>query len=350
MDTQNNSAKIKELLDNCDYILLCFSGGKDSLCCLLDLYERGYGSKIQLHHHLVDGHHSEPVFFDWAITKNYCSAIANFFQIPIFYSWREGGFRKEMLRDQTRTAAVWFEQPDGSLGTAGGIKGPLGYRRRFPMPTGNLSIRWCSPSLKISVMDALIANQKSPDGKSKMFDGKKTVIVTGERRQEAKSPNTGRALYKEIEPHRTSCKKREVWAYRPVIDWKKEEVWAKIQEHGIQCHPAYELGFGRASCRSCVFLRQDDWATLNKIDPEIIKEITDYEKEFGVTMGYEKQRAKKGLPQLNVQERSLLGTARDVDPFWVNVANSRDWNLPVWLPPKKWKMPSGAYASTEGGS
>lgn len=265
---------------------------------------------------------------------------------------REGGFRREMLRNQTRTAPVLFEKPTNTSssdnakspgfwtwGKSGGTDGPLGYRMQFPMPTGNLSIRWCSSALKISVMDAAIRNQKR-------FDGKVTVVVTGERREESAQ----RSKYKELEPHRTSCKKREVWHYRPVIDWSTEQVWAKIQEYGIQPHPCYELGYGRASCRSCIFINNDDWATLDRIDPTITKEIADYEKQFNSTIAYDKQRHKKGLSQLNVLERSRIGTARDVDPYWVEIANSKTWRIPVWLPPEQWKMPPGAVATLHGGS
>ncbi len=55
-----------------------------------------------------------------------------------------------MLRDQTPTAAYLFETPYG-LERAGGESDKPGYRRQFPMKTGDLGKRWCSAYTKTHV-------------------------------------------------------------------------------------------------------------------------------------------------------------------------------------------------------
>ncbi len=112
-----------------DRVLLAFSGGKDSLGCLLHLLEAGVpASRIELHHHDVDG---DQPFIDWPCTLPYCRAVAGYFGVPLYRSWRAGGFLGEMDRQGDPTGAVLFELPDGGLGRAGGA-GPPGWRGRFP--------------------------------------------------------------------------------------------------------------------------------------------------------------------------------------------------------------------------
>lgn len=53
-----------------DTIIVVFSGGKDSVACLLSLIEAGVPhARIKLHHHDVDG--QGPSFADWPCTTGY---------------------------------------------------------------------------------------------------------------------------------------------------------------------------------------------------------------------------------------------------------------------------------------
>lgn len=111
-----------------DHIIVAFSGGKDSMACLLHLLDQGVPtSKIELWHHDVDGREGSDLF-DWPVTRNYCRAVAEAFNVPLYFSWKEGGFEREMLRDEVATAAIKFEepQPDGSIlvKSAGGKGNP----------------------------------------------------------------------------------------------------------------------------------------------------------------------------------------------------------------------------------
>ena len=162
-------------LSRYDRVLMAFSGGKDSLAALLHLLDLGVPpERIELHHHDVDG---GAAFMDWPCTPAYARALGAAFGVPVYLSWRTGGFAAELGRDGAPTAPVVFETPEGRLGRAGG-EGPPGVRGRFPQVCADLRLRWCSSALKIEVMAALIRNQPR-------FLAGETLVVTGERAEES---------------------------------------------------------------------------------------------------------------------------------------------------------------------
>ena len=226
-----------------DRIVVAFSGGKDSIASLLTVLEAGVPpERIDVYHHDVDG--AGPPFMDWPSTTGYCRAVARALDVPLYLSWKEGGFLREMLRDGTASAPICFQTPDGTVGRAGG-QGPAGTRLRFPQVSANLNQRWCSAYLKIDVMAALIRNQDR-------FLDRRTLIVTGERAQEGRA----RAGYATFEPHRSDTRdgirrRRHVDHWRPVHGLQEAEVWAMLRRHGIVPAPAYRLGWSRLSCIAC---------------------------------------------------------------------------------------------------
>lgn len=75
-------------------IIVAFSGGKDSVACVLHLLDSGVPpSRIHLHHHLVDGRGED--FMDGICTEGYCEAFAKALGLQISYSWKVGGFEGE---------------------------------------------------------------------------------------------------------------------------------------------------------------------------------------------------------------------------------------------------------------
>ena len=127
-------------LDRYDRFLVAFSGGKDSIGCVLELLDLGVPKdKIELHHHLVDGREGSDLF-DWPCTEDYCRKFAQAFDLPIYYSWLEGGFEREIKRTAAPKARSWFETPEG-LKSAGGQGSPT-TRRMFPAKSHDLTKRW----------------------------------------------------------------------------------------------------------------------------------------------------------------------------------------------------------------
>lgn len=323
-----------------DLYLVAFSGGKDSTACLLWLLDQGIDrSKIELHHHLVDGREGSNLM-DWPCTEPYCTAVASAFGIPIYYSWKQGGFEREMMRLDSPTAPISWETPEGAIKTIGGT-GPNGTRMKFPQVSPNLSVRWCSPYLKIDVF----ARMLNVDAR---FKGKRIIVLSGERAEESAS----RACYATFEPDRSDNRhstrkrgglpnQRHIDRIRPIHGWTEAQVWEIIQRHGVVAHPAYHLGWGRCSCRGCIFGNPNQFASLAKVDSEGFSRLASIESEFGCTI-----KRKDSLPVYASKGKPYPATSRQ--EMIERAMGSHPWATPIISTPDDWEMPAGAYGESAG--
>ncbi|VVE17223.1 phosphoadenosine phosphosulfate reductase family protein [Pandoraea cepalis] len=302
-----------------DKYVVMFSGGKDSVATVLHLLDIGIDpNRIELWHHDIDGHGES--FMDWPVTSDYCRRFAAAFGLPLYFSWRVGGFLREMLRKDQCTAPVMAETPDGLI-QAGGT-GPQNTRRKFPQVTAALSQRWCSASLKVDVGAAAMRNQPR-------FLGIRTLVCTGERAQES----AARSKYLTHEPDRCNTRSRYVDHWRPVLQWSEEQVWDIMKRFGVRPHPAYYLGFNRVSCAHCIFSDCHQRATEQQLLPTRFKRIADLESEFGLTIHRTKsvrQLANEGTPYMYEEEVAEQAIATK-------------YTVPIRIESTGWKLPSGAF-------
>lgn len=329
-DNWSDVESVNPDLTSYDSIIVATSGGKDSIASFLCMLEQGADpSRIELWHHCVDGYGSTNPLMDWPVTEDYCRKFALAFGIPIYFSWKSGGFETEMLRENDFTRPVYFESPEG-LVEAKGTGGSRSTRRRFPQLSAALSTRWCSSYLKIDPAAKALINQER-------FINSKTLVVTGERAQES----AARAKYKVFEPHRTDRRngklKRHIDHFRPVHHWKEEQVWEIMQRFLINPHPAYRLGWGRLSCQACVFGSRNQWASVRKVAPDRFKRIADYESEFQCTIN-----RKHSVVELADQGRPY----ETINDYLVQVAMSKEFVEPIFV--KEWSLPAGAFGDAAG--
>lgn len=311
-----------------DRIIVSFSGGKDSAACVLHLLDLGASNKLTLYHQCVDGEPGSKGLMDWPCTEGYVKAFAQALNLPLQMQWKIGGFEREMLRTQSLTQPVQFQQEDGQVSQAGGKRGKLTTRRRFPQVSADLRVRWCSSYLKIDVAAMAINNDPA-------LKNKKILFITGERREES----TARSKYLEYEEHRCHSKKRLVHHWRPIIDWSEAKVWQILEKHQITAHPAYHIGFSRVSCMACIFGNPDQWASVKELDPGRFHRIALYEGEFQSTI-------KKG--------RSVVSQATAGQPYeqlaltkWRNLAMQQDFPVSA-MRSDPWEMPGGAFRHCGG--
>jgi len=314
-----------------DYYIVPFSGGKDSLACFLYLLKMGISKeKIELWHHNVDGAESEKNFMDWPVTPAYCRAIAEAFNVQIYFSWKDGGFKGEMLRENSLTKPTFFETPEG-LKKVGGTRGKKSTRLKFPQISADLKVRWCSAYLKIDICSTAIRNQAR-------FDNKRTLVISGERAEES----AARAKYKQFEPdradNRDGKKRRLVDRFRAVHSWKEQDIWDIIKEFRVMPHPAYQLGFSRCSCMFCIFGNKDQFATGKILSPAMFHEIVEYEELFDVTI-----KRNKSISDFAF-EGDVYEAAKDKDLREVSL--SKEFRKGVFV--ENWELPSGAFGESCG--
>ena len=330
--TKENTSSVLPL-DEYDHIIVSYSGGKDSLASLLDIIEKGADrSKLEIWHQDIDGGEDDDKLMDWPVTRAYVKATGEALGIPVRFQYREGGFQGEMLRKDSPTNDVAFEDGNGKLVKLETKRAKNGTRMMFPQVSADLSVRWCSAYLKIDVAARAITNDPR-------FKGKKILMLTGERRQES----TARSKYAEIEKHRTNTKSRRVDQWRNVIDWTEEEVWAIIERHRVRPHPAYTLGWGRVSCMACIFGDRNQWASVKKIAPDRFEKIANYEEQFGKTI-------KRGE---SVREQADQGQEFISDKparSRLQAMGAIDFTADQFFLPdvEEWVMPSGAFQRCGG--
>lgn len=314
-----------------DKYIVAFSGGKDSTALLLHLLDlRIPKHKIELWHHDIDG--GGETFMDWEITHDYCQKFADAFGVPIFFSHKEGGFKREMMRDQQLTAPIHFQDENHEWHQTGGIAGKLNTRLKFPQVSPDLSVRWCSAYLKIDVMSAAIRNMER-------FKGIRTVVLSGERGEES----SARSKYAILEPDRADLRNsktpRYVDRWRPIRDWAEQMVWEIIQKHSVRVHPAYYLGWGRVSCKFCIFGNANQFASAHRISPEQSNTIINLENDFGVTI-----KRKTGLKELIDSGKPY----EDMDEEIVALATGYTYTENIIIGNANWCLPKGAYGESCG--
>ena len=201
-------------------------------------------------------------------------------------------------------------------------------RGLFPQTSPDLRVRWCSPALKIDVLAAATRNQP------RFLDGR-TLVITGERAEESPS----RARYAAFEPHRTSTLARAVDHWRPVHDWTERQIWDAIARSRIRPHPAYVLGWGRLSCRACIFGSPAQWATLRLVFPSAFQRVAACEAASGKTIH-------RSLSVSQLAERGTPFPAALLNPDELAQADDPTWCLPILT--DRWTLPAGAFGDHAG--
>jgi 3'-phosphoadenosine 5'-phosphosulfate sulfotransferase (PAPS reductase)/FAD synthetase len=331
------------LITHKDYeqVVIAFSG-KDSLACLLHCLELGFPvEKIELWHHLVDG--NGPTFIDWPCSGAYVKAIGKAFNIPVYFSYRDGGFKRELLRENCKSSAVFFETPHGIV-KSGGDRGNGLTRRQFPQVGAIRDGRWCSSLCKINVGDKALTHQQR-------FKGTRTLFLTGERTSESKQ----RASYQDFEVHQCDARKtlgRHIDHWRAVHKWSTEDVWQIIRRHKVNPHPCYRAGWGRCSCSLCIFADCDQLASARLVMPEQFAEMAALEREFNKSIQF-KSRTRKGhepeIINIWLEERANRGVPYSgINLLTIMELRDENWDYPIFL--NHWEMPLGAFASQNGPS
>jgi 3'-phosphoadenosine 5'-phosphosulfate sulfotransferase (PAPS reductase)/FAD synthetase len=158
-----------------------------------------------------------------------------------------------------------------------GLLGRVRKRRKWPDPAR----RWCTSDLKRTPVQKLITQLHREYGSKFYF---KVLNCMGMRAQES----TGRAKLlpfqtttKKGKPIRGSTQKRTIHIWLPIHAWLVDQVWARIKAAGTRHHYAYDLGMSRLSCRLCIFAPRAQLLRSGLLNPELLAEYVEVEKEIG---------------------------------------------------------------------
>lgn len=316
-----------------DKYIISFSGGKDSTALLLYLLDNGVPrDRIELWHQEIDGRGR--TLFDWEVTPDYCKKIGEAFGITVYYQWKVGGFEREMLRNNELTAPICFELPNGEIKQVGGVRGKQSTRLKFPQSSPDLRVRWCSAYLKIDVCSAALINQDR-------FQNIRTLVLSGERGEESKQ----RAKYAILEPDKADLRNgkkyfRHIDRYRPIRDWKESQIWEIMEKYRVRVHPCYFMGFGRCSCKFCVFGNQHQFASAACISQQQTADLIQFEKDFGCTLKRDTDLStliKNGTPY------------KSITPELALLATSYEYDRSIIIPEEgTWMIPAGAFKKCGG--
>lgn len=98
------------------------------------------------------------------------------------------------------------------------------------------AMRFCTSELKTTKIHAELVRG---------FRGLPIISVVGVRREESRQ--RARAA---VADQNT---RNGIWTWRPILDWREDEVFDSIDAWGIEPHPAYrQFGMTRVSCRFCI--------------------------------------------------------------------------------------------------
>lgn len=176
-------------------------------------------------------------------------------------------FTKEFARKRAFIAARWAEHgvPAAKIDRALEVLVPTGnpffdlcmWKGRFP----SRKAQFCTEELK-----------KLPVQSQVLFPAARRGPVLqwiGVRRDESHNRrDTG--LFRREDGRRT-------YSWYPIRHWSAPDVFAYLQEHGVEPNPLYRQGMGRVGCMPCINCKKDELAQIARRFPGHIERIAEWE-------------------------------------------------------------------------
>ncbi|EFH86433.1 phosphoadenosine phosphosulfate reductase family protein [Ktedonobacter racemifer] len=208
-------------------VVVSVSGGKDSIAMLLEVLET-------VPHELVIAHH-QIVLEDWPGTVEYCGTVCRRLGVPLYctqasYSGYECLECHHRYLVSCATLSIPWCRACGSrqakyLRQVESVLDLVEWRQAWP----SLSVRFCTSYFKRD-------NFNSWARANAHMLGDHPVICLGERALESR----GRAklpMWRE----RSGLKQGWMHEWRPVLSWRRIEVFQKMQAYQVEPHYCYDL-------------------------------------------------------------------------------------------------------------
>jgi 3'-phosphoadenosine 5'-phosphosulfate sulfotransferase (PAPS reductase)/FAD synthetase len=136
--------------------------------------------------------------------------------------------------------------------------------------------RWCTRELKIQPLTEFCQRLAAEQGRE-------VVQVLGIRKEESEK----RSMALPVE-HDDS---RDLWVWRPILDWTVGDVLAAHHRAGLPVNPLYKQGHNRVGCWPCIYAGKEEIRLIAEQDPGRIAQIAQLERDC------ERLRAERNIEQ-----------------------------------------------------
>jgi 3'-phosphoadenosine 5'-phosphosulfate sulfotransferase (PAPS reductase)/FAD synthetase len=68
-----------------------------------------------------------------------------------------------------------------------------------------------------------------------------------------------------------------LYAFRPLLRWSIEDVWAIHAKHNVPRNPLYDLGASRVGCWPCINCRKSELALISRLSPDAVDRLEEWE-------------------------------------------------------------------------
>lgn len=113
--------------------------------------------------------------------------------------------------------------------------------------------------------------------------------------------------------NRMDNKNKRVDTWLPILEWRLDQVWARIRTAGTRAHPAYALGMPRLSCAFCIFAPKKALVLAGKHNRDLLDEYVRVEEVTG-------HKFRMDVSLAEVREAVIAGEETDG-------AMSGNWNM-----------------------
>lgn len=252
--------------------IISVSGGKDSTVLYLKAIERGLPFRAVF---ADTGNEHE-----W--TYDFVRELPRVTGGPEI-EWVKADFTEKLAKKREYVARVWPVEgvPMAKVEKAVSLLHPTGnpfldlclWKTRFP----SSKTRFCTDELKIAPMFEAIQRP--------LLERGDTLISWQGVRHEESLARSGLPRLQRINPVPFSMpaalrRMGEAWtayAYRPLIHWTTEEVFAWHRRCGVRWNPLYDAGMGRVGCMPCIMCRKDEMRSIAGRFPDHIDRIEEWE-------------------------------------------------------------------------
>jgi len=246
-------------MKSCTANVLSVSGGKDSTAMWLWAIEQGIDIRVVF----ADTGHEHPVTYGYLdylenklgpiqrVKADFTKQIEHKREV-VQIKWRKDGVSEERIEH-----ALKLLVPTGNP-----YLDMCLWKGRFP----SSKAQFCTEELKIKPIEQQVYRPLIDQGYS--INNYQAIRADESRR---------RSGYSEHEEVLSRFDAFSYWAFRPLLRWTVDDVFAQHKKHGIMPNPLYSQGMRRVGCMPCINTGKEELFEIQRRFPEEIERVAAWE-------------------------------------------------------------------------